>query len=413
VFLPIGDSPNPPGRPWVTYALIAANVAVYLWLLPFAFQAPGFDNPALLEYLRAIASERGLSIGQLQQLARQVSVYDLVIYRYGFRPAQPSLSAVLTSMFLHGGIAHLLGNMLFLWIYGDNVEHRLGRLGYLAVYLGTGLIACLGDGVLRLGSGVPSVGASGAISGVLGLYFVWFPRNRVRVWIFLFPFFADIVELPARLVLGLFIVVNNLLPMILTAGDGGVSYGAHIGGFAAGAALAYAGGRLALVRPGRRVRRPAGAGDAGRFAAPGEGSGAVDLVGAVDAESFRAALDAGRWDSAAEWFFAPRGSVARRAIDPRDVIHLGDELLRNGHPRAALAAFQRALVDHPRGPGRAAAHLGAARVMMGPLRNPTGAYQHLYAALEEEPGPAERAEARALLQALAGMVRSMPRGLPR
>jgi rhomboid family protein len=360
MFLPIGDSPNPPGTPWVNYGLLAANVAVYLLLLPLSFQAPALNDPALLDYLHTIARERGLSLPQLQQLAAQISQYDLVVYRYGFRPASPSLTGALASMFMHGGLLHLLGNMLFLWIYGDNVEHRLGRLRYAAAYVGTGLVAAFGDGLLRMGSSIPSVGASGAISGVLGLYFVWFPRNRVRMWIFLFPFFADIIELPARWVLGFFVLFDNLLPLVLSAGGGGVSYGAHIGGFLSGALLAVAADRLATARPERGAR-----------------------------------------------------PLPHRAMEPSAAMRMGEELEREDRPRAALGVYQRLLADYPRGPGRAAAHLGAARVLMGPLGNPTGAYQHLYAALEEDPTPDEALQARVLLRSLAGIVAHLPRGVPR
>jgi len=164
-------------------------VGVFVVLFPLGHQAAGLDDPALGDYLAMLAREQGVRPDLLKRLALagEISAYDLVVYHYGFKPARPSPLDMLSSMFLHGGLLHLLGNMLFLWIYGDNVEHRLGRLGFLAAYLGTGVAASLGDGLIRMGSSIPSVGASGAISGVLGLYFLWFPRNRVRVWIFLFP----------------------------------------------------------------------------------------------------------------------------------------------------------------------------------------------------------------------------------
>ncbi len=398
MFLPIGDSPNPPGTPWVTYLLIAVNVAVYVVLFPLGFQSPDPKDPGRFEYARTITAERDVSNREVAQLAGQMTRYDLVVFRHGFKPAAPSIIDMFTSMFLHGGLLHLLGNMLFLWIYGDNVEHRLGRLRYLLVYLGTGVIACLGDGFLRMGSGIPSVGASGAISGVLGLYFIWFPRNRVRVWVFFFPFLMDVWELRARLVLGFYIVVDNLLPVLLAPGGGGVSHGAHIGGFVAGGTLAFLGDRWIAARPERDVRRrPAGV----PRAAPEE-----------VASSFRTALEAGRGDRAAEEYFSTPHAVTRRVLGAWDKIRLGQELESHGHPRGALAAFQRALVDHPGGPGRAAAHLGAARVMMGPLHNPTGAYQHLYAALEEKPTPDERAATRALLEDLGRLVRNLPSRLP-
>ena len=395
MFIPIGDSPNPPGTPWVTYALIAANVAVYLLLFPLGGQAADPSDPAFREYLQTMADERNLGRNDLRIIAGQLSQYDLVIFDHGFKPGAPSLFDMFTSMFLHGGLMHLLGNMLFLWIYGDNIEHRLGRLGYLLAYLGTGVAATLGDGLIRAGSTIPSVGASGAISGVLGLYFILFPRNRVRVWVFLFPFFANVIELSARVVLGIYIVFQNILPALLTSGSG-VSHGAHLGGFLAGGALALGLGRMGEARPEPDVRR--------RPAQPPPEGGTV--------EAFREALRLGRWDVAAEWYFQAPHAATRRAVGPWEKIQLASELEGNDHPKAALAVYQRALADHPRGPGRAAAHLGAGRVLMGPLRNPTGAYQHLYMALEEEPSPDETQRARALLADLASMVRSVPRRLP-
>jgi rhomboid family protein len=399
VFLPVGDSPNPPGTPWVTYLLIAVNVVVYLGLLPLAGQGANPGDPALLEYLTVLVEERGVSIGQARQLAGQISRHDLIIYQYGFKPAQPSVVDVFTAMFLHGGLLHLLGNMLFLWIYGDNVEHRLGKLGYLIAYLATGMAASGGDAILRLDSAIPSVGASGAISGVLGLYFLWFPRNRVRVWVFLFPLFANVIEMPARIVLGIYLIFDNIVPLLFTAGRGGVSHGAHIGGFLAGWVLAFGWDRLALARPERDLRR--------RPATEPPPSTAQD-----PAESFQTRLCSGRWEEAAEWFFATPHSVTRRGLGPEEKIQLGEVLAREDHPHAALAAFQRALADHPVGLGRVRAHLGAARVLMDALGNATAAYQHLYSALEEDPSQEEEAEARALLEELSRRVRHLPTDLP-
>lgn len=349
MFLPIGDSPNPPGTPWVNYVLIAVNILVFLILLPLAGQQADLSDPALVEYVNLMGDEQGLSLRARYAMAEQVSKYDLVVFRHGFRPAAPSVVDIFTAMFLHGGWMHLLGNMLFLWIYGDNVEYRLGKLGYLVAYLGTGVAATLGDGLLRMGSVVPSVGASGAISGVLGLYFLWFPRNRVRVWIFLFPFFARVVELPARLVLGFYLIFDNLLPVLLTVGSGGVARGAHIGGFAAGWVLAFG-----LNRRLASSSKP-----------------------------------------------DPR----RTEVNALDGMVLAEQLEVGGEPRAALAAYQRMLTELPNGPGRARAHLGAARVLMEALENPTAAYQHLYSALEENPTQDEAAMARAMLGRLGRGVR--------
>jgi hypothetical protein len=130
------------------------------------------------------------------------------------------------------------------------------------------------------------------------------------------------------------------------------------------------------------------------------------------AQTFRDSLATGRWDQAAEWFFATPQAQTRRELGAMDKIFLGEKLELESHPRAALAAYQRALADHATGPGRARAHLGAARVLMGALGNPTAAYQHLYGALEEDPDEDEAARARAMLDELAHRVRSVPRKLP-
>ena len=236
MFLPLGDEPNPRGVPVVTYTLIGLNVAVFLFVtLPLSAVRPSPDNPVLWEYVTAIGPQLSGRMA-LESLLLQTSSYDLVVFSYGFRPAEPGVLALLTSLFLHGGFMHLAGNMLFLWIYGDNVEHRLGPARYLVAYLGTGILATLSHAVLDFGSVIPMVGASGAISGVLGFYFIWFPRNRVRLWIMLFPFFMNVIYAPARLVLGMYLIVDNLLPFLATrgAGGGGVAYGAHIGGFIGG-----------------------------------------------------------------------------------------------------------------------------------------------------------------------------------
>jgi membrane associated rhomboid family serine protease len=240
VLLPIGDAPNSRGVPVVNYLLIAANVAVYVLVtMPLAGAAPAPGDPALPAYLRAIAHTLGPHV-VTAAFARQVSAYDLYLFTHGFRPSAPTATGVFASMFLHADIMHLGGNMLFLWIYGDNVEQRLGRIGYLLTYLATGVAAV---GLHWLGartSELPIVGASGAISGVLGCYFVWFPRNIVRLLWLIPPFIGEIIEVRARLLLGFYLIAENLLPYLFsTRGGGGVAHGAHIGGFIAGLVIAW------------------------------------------------------------------------------------------------------------------------------------------------------------------------------
>ena len=383
MFMPVGDSPNLAKTPWLTYALIVVNVAIHLALMPLSYQPADPADPATLEYVEVLSRERGLDP---VQIASQITRGDVLRFRWGFRPSRLAWLTALTAMFLHGGLGHLLGNMLFLWIFGDNIEHRLGRLGYGIAYLGTGFLAAFGDALLRWGSSVPSVGASGAISGVLGLYFVFFPHNRVRVFVFLFPFFMDVVELAAKWVLGAYLVLNNLLPLLLTAGGGGVSYGAHIGGFIAGWAWAK---KLSVVMPERGRPRPS-------------------LDGGLQAD-FQDALWRGRVDEAAAHLFRLPRSLTVRGLTAADKVALGEALVRAGQGRAALAAYQRALADHPTAAERPAAHLGAAKILLYGFGEPTAAYQHLYSAMEENPTRAEAEEARTMLDELRRRVRTVPR----
>ena len=241
MFFPIGDAPNPREfRAWVTWAIIVANVLVYVLLtLPLSMQAASPQDPRIAEYVDMLHST-GLDGQTVRQALGQLSVYDLFVFEHGFRPADPSIADLFSSLFLHAGFLHLAGNMFFLWIYGDNVEHRVGRIAYALLYLLTGVVATLGFAVIDLTSQMPLVGASGAISGVLGLYFVLFPRNRVKVFVALFPFLMDVFLVPARLVLGIFVVIDNLVPFLFGS-HSGVAYGAHHGGFLAGVAFAVLG----------------------------------------------------------------------------------------------------------------------------------------------------------------------------
>jgi rhomboid family protein len=199
-----------------------------------------------------------------------VFVYELMLgpdlkiftYTWGMVPARLTLAVqygeesiagpgltLLTSMFLHGGWLHLVGNMWYLWIFGDNVEDRLGHARYLLFYIASGLVAALLHYALNPGSQLPTVGASGAIAGVLGGYLVTFPHARVVTLVPFFPFF-QVMALPAVVVLGLWFVMqffSGFLSLGFATG-GGVAWWAHIGGFAFG----LIGMRLLSV--GRRPR---------------------------------------------------------------------------------------------------------------------------------------------------------------
>jgi len=385
MLLPLGDEPNPRGVPWVNYTLILLNCAVYLFVtLPLASVAPDPGHPLLAEYVRVVSQQlpEGVSLGQL---LGSISAYDLAVFEYGYRPADPHVASLFTAMFLHGGLMHLAGNMLFLWIYGDNVEHRLGPIPYLLWYLATGVAATLFHAGFDPSSALPLVGASGAISGVLGFYFVWFPHNRVRLWVFFFPFIWDVFLVPARLVLGMYLVVENLLPFLVARGGSGVAYGAHIGGFIAGLAAAWL------------MNRRQTAGGRQEFRARARAAAVVESPRQAIAD----AIGRGRFDEAAETYFSLAPDQSRRALDPKGSLALAHWLAENGHARAALAVYQRHLRDYPLGPGSADAHAGAGRVQLHAFGQATAAYQHFVEALEHDPSPETEQLVRAALADIA------------
>jgi membrane associated rhomboid family serine protease len=155
---------------------------------------------------------------------------------FGVVPAAFTWPTVVTSMFLHDGWLHLIGNMLYLWIFGDNVEDRLGHLGYLIFYLACGTAAALGQVAVNADSVIPMIGASGAIAGVMGAYFVLYPHSRVLTVVFL-VFFLDMIEIPAIFFLGIWFVKELFsgVGSLGTRANGGVAVWAHVVGFAFGA----------------------------------------------------------------------------------------------------------------------------------------------------------------------------------
>jgi membrane associated rhomboid family serine protease len=375
MFLPIGDAPNPKGVPLVTWALIAANVAVYLLFnLPLGTQRPDYDDPAFREYLQVMAHELQDRV-ELRQLAEQTSAFELFAFEHGFRPAAPRVGGLVTCMFLHGSFMHLFGNMLFLWIYGDNVERRLGPPVYLFAYLATGVVATLSHALVFSSSEMPLVGASGAISGVLGFYFVLFPKNSVRMLAFLPPFLMQVFVIPARWVLGMFLVVDNLLPF-LVAGEGGVAHGAHIGGFIAGAAAAW------VVERRRTDSRPA------EVEVEAHTSGV---------EGVRQALAGGRYADAARGYVVLPASSVRGAIEPEEAVDLGRWLRAAGQSEAALALLRRVVRDGPRQPGLGEVHALLGTILFEDQGEATAAFQYLLTALELGLEPQTEHEVRRLL----------------
>jgi len=395
LLLPLSDAPNPGGRPYVTYGLIAANILVYLLVsLPLGAQPPDTASPAFLAYVEVVRDQLPPGMPLRAALAN-TSAYDLYVFEHGYKPAAPQLADLFYSLFLHGGFLHLFGNMLFLWIYGDNVEYRLGPLAYFLSYVATGVAATLFFSLFALGSAVPLVGASGAISGVLGFYFLWFPRNTVRMFVFLFPFFVNVVAVRARLVLGVYLLLDNVLPFLVsTGGGGGVAHGAHIGGFVAGLAGAWLIDRRAVSS-----RKAGYIPDVVLDEAPASAAGS-----AVGNEEMARAAAA---------YFALPPDQARQTLRPDESLAMGDWLRANGHGEAALVVYRRHLRDYPAHATAAAAHLGAGLVQLEQLGQVAPAYQHFLDALDMNPDAGTAARARAALSQIAALQKyniGRPRG---
>jgi membrane associated rhomboid family serine protease len=203
---PIRDH-NPSGKtPFVTMALIAINVLVFLGYF----------------------------------LGRNDFQLNVFFFQWGMIPARimagEGYETLVTSMFLHGGWMHLAGNMLFLWIFGDNLEEEMGHLGFLGFYLASGLAAAGLQTLADVGSQIPMVGASGAIAGVMGGYLLLFPRAKVDV-LFIFVIFFRIFAIPAWIVLGIWFAMQLFSGFATPSDAGGVAYWAHAGGFIAGLVL--------------------------------------------------------------------------------------------------------------------------------------------------------------------------------
>lgn len=239
--IPIGDSLRSRTTPWVNWLIIALNLLVFFYELTLSKQP----------------SQPPLYFG-----AQRASQLDRWTYSWGAVPCRltfqcpnnqngravenlqgpPSeLVNLITSMFIHGGWAHILGNMLFLFIFGDNIEDAVGHLGYLLFYLAGGILAGLAQVMSDPAGLAPAVGASGAIAAVLGAYLVTYPRASVQVVIpiIIIPFFTRV---PAVIMMGLWFVTQVMSVGAVssaTGGDGGVAYWAHIGGFIAGAVLIF------------------------------------------------------------------------------------------------------------------------------------------------------------------------------
>jgi membrane associated rhomboid family serine protease len=249
MIFPIGDdNADRTITPIVNYLIIAINILVFV-----VFQGLG-SNDNFTYAFSTVPEEivTGRDIVTRDRVMRD-PMTGQTIQVPGLRPTPGSVYlTLLTSMFMHGGIAHIFGNMLFLWIFGDNVENRLGHVRYLIFYLTCGIIASLAHVFVMVAAGnplIPSLGASGAISGVLGGYILLFPRNQVRVIML-----RVLTTVPAFVAIGLWFAFQVVSGLGLLGGqDTGVAYAAHVGGFIAGLILVKI---FAIGRPSAPSARP-------------------------------------------------------------------------------------------------------------------------------------------------------------
>jgi len=227
--LPLYDDYPRVGTPLVTYGLIAACAAVFLW-------QDGLDAQAADDATYALGMVPGVLFGEAELPARLRVV--------------PAWATIFTSMFMHGGWLHLLGNMLYLWLFGRGVETALGPARYLVFYLVCGTVAALTQAAMAPESTIPMIGASGAIAGVLGAYLLLHPRGNVVVLIWIFVI-VRLLNVPALILLGIWFVLQLMSALAAPANEPGVAAWAHVGGFVAGMILV-----LFVRRPGVGILQP-------------------------------------------------------------------------------------------------------------------------------------------------------------
>lgn len=238
--IPVGDTARARSFPYVNLSIILLNFLVFFYELTLSAQTAGSGVTELDRFIfdwGATPACLNTVLGLHVTIPRE----RLVEYQAVCNEGDGHVIATLfTSMFLHAGWAHILGNMLFLWIFGDNVEDRMGHVGYAVFYTLVGLFASFTHAFMNVNDTIPSVGASGAISGVMAAYLVLYPRANVRL---LLPFlWFWLAEVPAWVLIGswfLLQLVNGYAAMAETAQSGGVAWFAHIGGFLAGLLLVW------------------------------------------------------------------------------------------------------------------------------------------------------------------------------
>ncbi|RLG15760.1 MAG: rhomboid family intramembrane serine protease [Candidatus Nanohalarchaeota archaeon] len=189
-FFPYEDMNKPEHKPIITIALIITNIIIFLWSL---------------------------------------TNFKEIIYTYGFTAANPTLTTTFTSMFLHGGFGHIIGNMWYLWLFGDNIEDKFGKIKYIAIYASSGILAVATQYLTDPTSQTPVIGASGAISGILGAYLILFPKVKVKT---IGPFY-QIYRIKAKYLIALWFAIQLILGTIsiITSDASNIAFFAHVGGF--------------------------------------------------------------------------------------------------------------------------------------------------------------------------------------
>jgi membrane associated rhomboid family serine protease len=256
--IPLRDNIPSRSTPIVNYTMVALCGLVFL-----AQQGDRPERPSLVERFGMIPARISRPdepieiVVDAQQVWTPAGIQVQVTRRTAAPSAVPPLLTLLTCIFLHGGWMHFLGNMWFLFIFGDNVEDRCGHVGYLLFYLGCGVAASLAHYLAGPESTIPTIGASGAIAGVMGAYFVSYPRAMVQTLVPLFIIW-EILVLPAPLFLGIWFLLQFFQGTLSAGGvaAGGVAWWAHIGGFVVGAAVALLLGHQQWLRPKNPVIRP-------------------------------------------------------------------------------------------------------------------------------------------------------------
>lgn len=251
--LPLRDD-NPTARPpIVTVLVIAVCVILFLFVQPSPFSDTtddvrfAYDHAAIPLELRNRAPLSNCQVARaVATPGDAIGVCSSDIGRLPFAPGKNVWLSVVVSMFLHGGLLHLGGNLLFLWVFGNNVEDRLGHVGFALFYVAAGYVATIAHALVDLSSTIPVVGASGAIAGVMGAYLVWYPRARIQT--LFFPLIVFWLRVEARWVLLIWFVLQ-----FFTSPNSGVAWVAHVAGFAFGAVVG-----LLLGPPRSRSTAPAG-----------------------------------------------------------------------------------------------------------------------------------------------------------